>query len=289
MLCASIAACGGSGGSGAAADPKATPAAAPPAPVPQSALAGKVTPVATPITVTVTLTDATQQSGVVTLTATADADGNFTLSAPTSSIPKDSQVAVVVSADGYLPSTLIYSTSSTGEPTLQTATNSLGTTPATPEVSLVRIAQGTFSFTGLDQLRRLGDGSASGSINGQLQLPAPPADHPIVSATSMPFLFDDATKSRLQVSMLVRGLQAAMCPGAAWTLRNIDSVGNEVAKQVKPLVDSPADGAFESQSVEFSIDAALLLGTRFVLEVSTGYCGSEYDDMEFVGVIGTLN
>lgn len=290
VLCASIAACGG-GGSGGAAEPKATPAATPPAPppAPQSTLSGKVTPVGTPVTVTVKLVDATQPAGVAVLTATTDADGNFALSAPTSAIPKDSQVAVVVSADGYLPSTLIYSTSTSGDATLQTATNAIGTVPAVPAVTLLKIATGTFSFTGLDQLQRLGDGSASGSINGQLQLPAPPADHPMVNAVSEPFLYNDAGKTTLEVSMLVRGLQASMCPGAAFTLRNIDAGGTEVAKQVLPLIDSPVDGSFLSQSATFIIDPSLVLGTRFVLEVSTGNCGTEYDDMEFVGVTGTLN
>lgn len=288
LVCAMLAACGGGGGGGSDPGNQAAAAASPPTP-PQSTLSGAITPVSSTATVTVQLLDSTQAGKTVTLSATPDASGAFTISAPTASLPKNSQVAVIVSAPGYLPTTIVYSTDAAGGATPVSATNALGTQAVTGPITLAQGAQGTFSFTGLDALYRLGDGNTSDTANSKLQLPAPPNTSPVISKASQRMAFADPGKNQLRVSLLARGLEVTSCPGAKATLRSFDATNVELAPLVQPMVDSPATGEFGTQTLTFTIDSAALIGGWIQLEVQTGQCTVvNYDDMEFVGTTGTL-
>ena len=293
-----LAACGGAGGGSetpstsaaqtAAAAPAAAAASA--ASGPQSTLSGKVAAVPVPVNVTVQLVDPNQADKSITLTTTAQSDGSFSLSAPTVVIPKNSQIAAVVTADGYLPTTIVYATSATGATTAVSVTNALGTLPIAGPVILTPVAAGTFAFPGLETLKRLGDGYAPGSVNSQLQLPPPPAGQPLVMLASQRVLHANASKTRLNVNLLVRGLEASACPGAQIVLRTFDSAGVEMPQQAKPMTDTPTTGDFASQSFAFDLNSAVLVGGEYLVQVSTAFCGNnDYDDMEFVGVTGTLN
>lgn len=286
LICALLAGCGGGGGGGGNTGNHPAAAPTPPAP-PQSTLGGNVAPTSSPVTVTVQLTDPTQPDKTVSHSATPDAAGAFTISAPTSSIPKNSQVAAIVSAPGYMPTTVIYSTDAAGTLTFKSATNVLGTQTTAGPITLARLTTGTFSFTGLDTLHRLGDGSAGGVTNSLLQLPPPPKTGPQAMKASDLITNLDPTKSQLEVSLLIRGLEVSICPGAKATLRSFDAARVELPVQDKPLVDSPASGDFGPQTHTFAINPAVLLSGSIQLEIRTGECG-DIDDMEFVGTTGTL-
>jgi hypothetical protein len=291
LVSALLAACGGGGGGGG--EPGNQPAAAPSAPIaptpPQSTLSGSITPVASTATITVQLVDSANAGKTVTLTATPDANGAFTLAAPTSAIPKNSQVAVIVSASGYLPTTIVYSTDAAGTATPVSATNAFGTQTISGPITLAPLAQGTFSFAGLDLLYRLGDGNARDVANSKLQLPAPPNASPMIMKASQRIAYADSGKSQLQVNMLVRGLEVSVCPGAKATLRSYDAASVELAAQERPMADSPDSGEFGPQVLSFAIDSAALAGGSIQLEVRTGECAvGDHDDMEFVGTTGTL-
>jgi hypothetical protein len=238
----------------------------------------------------VQLLDSTQAGKTVTLSATPDASGAFTISAPTASLPKNSQVAVTVDAPGYLPTTIVYATDAAGTTTPLTATNALGTQAVAGPITLAPLAQGTFSFAGLDALHRLGDGNTHDVANSKLQLPAPPNASPVVMKSSLRMAFGDPGKKQLQVSLLVRGLEITSCPGAKVTLRSFDAAEVELAPLIQPMVDSPTTGEFGSQTLAFTVDSVGLSGGSIQLEVQTGQCAvGDYDDMEFVGTTGTLN
>ncbi len=298
LTAAALGACGGGGGgetpAAAAAQPAAAPAAAPdpvaaaPAPVRESILAGTVAVVATPVTVTLQLVDPSQASQVITLTTTTDDQGNFSITAPTDVIPKSSQVAALITADGYMPTVIVYATDADGDLTAVSTTNALGTLPVTGPILLDAAAPGVFVFTGLDVLKRFGDGNASGPVNSKLQLPTPPSDQPVIMLASQRIDYVDATKSGLHVSLLVRGLEVSECFGAQVTLRSFTASNVELASQSHALADSPVTGEFASQSFEFALDSAALSGGTLQLEVRTGRCDvNNYDDSEIVGTTGT--
>ena len=288
LLSALLAACGGGNSSS---ETKASPASvAPTIAVPQSTLTGSVASIAVPVTVTVQLVDPDHADQSITLTTTALPDGSFSISAPTIVIPKNTQIAAVVTADGYLPTTIVYSTSAAGDLTATSVTNALGTLPIAGPVVLTPVAANTFAFPGLETLKRLGDGYAPGSVNSRLQLPPPPAGQPLVKLASQRVPYSNAAKTRLSVSLLARGLEVSACPGAQALLRVFDSAGAEMTPQAKPMFDTPTNGDFASQTFVFDLDPTAMLSGEYQLEISTAYCGSnDYDDMEFVGVTGTLN
>lgn len=287
LLSAILAACGG----GNSSETKASPATVTPTiAVPQSTLAGRVASIAVPVTVTVQLVDPDHADQSITLATTALLDGSFSISAPTIVIPKNTQIAAVVTADGYLPTTIVYSTSTSGDLTATSVTNALGTLPIAGPVVLTPVAENTFAFPGLETLKRLGDGYAPGSVNSRLQLPPPPAGQPLVKLASQRVPYSNAAKTRLSVSLLARGIEASACPGTQALLRVFDSAGTEMSSQSKPMFDTPTTGDFASQTFVFDLDAPAMLGGEYQVEISTAYCGgNDYDDMEFVGVTGTLN
>jgi hypothetical protein len=284
LTCALLAACGGGGGGG---DPGNKPAAAPTPP--QSTLTGTIAPIASTATVTVQLVDSTQAGETARLTATPDANGAFTILAPTSAIPKNSQVAAIVSAPGYLPTTVIYATDAAGALTQKSVTNALGTQGGSGTIMLTPLLSGTFSFGGLDVLHRLGDGTASGLANSLLQLPPPSRTSPLTMKASERTSYLDPSMSQLQVSVLVRGLEESGCPGAKVTLRSFNAANAELAAQALPMVDSPSNGEFGIQTFAFPLDSAGLAGGSIQLEIRTGECWGDVEDMEFVGATGKLN
>ena len=294
LMAAALTACGGGGGSERStptAQPAAVtstdPAVAAPAPVRESTLAGTVAVVATPVTVTLQLTDPNQASQVITLAMTTDDKGNFSIAAPTDVIPKSSQVAALITAEGYMPTVVVYSTDEDGELIAVSTTNALGTLPVTGPITLDAVTPGATVFTGLDVLKRFGDGNASGPVNSKLQLPTPPSDQPVIMLASQRISYADATKSGLQVTLLIRGLEVAQCPGAQVTLRSFDLSNAELTPQIRALADSPVNGDFASQTFSFTLDSAALQGGTLQLEVRTGYCGiKNYDDSEIVGATG---
>ena len=293
LMAAVLAACGGGGGAAqATAAPAPVPAPAPiaPAPIQESTLAGTVAVVPTPVTVTAQFINPTQASQTVTLTAVTDSSGNFSISAPTAVIPRNSQVAAVVTADGYLPTIIIYSTNASGDLTAVSATNALGTQPVAGPITLAAMATGVFVFPGLDALNRLGDGNASGAVNSKLQLPSPPNGQPVITLASQRIGYADASKTQLQVSLLIRGLEVSGCSGSQATLRSFDASNAELTPQIRPLASSPDNGDFATQTFSFTLDSTALLGGTIQLEVRTGFCGvNDYDDAELVGATGTLN
>jgi hypothetical protein len=293
LLAAALAACGGgSVATKSTAAPAPVPAPAPiaPAPIQESTLAGTVVVVPTPVTVTVQVIDPTQASQTVTLTTATDSGGNFSISAPTAVIPKNSQVAAVVTADGYLPTIIIYSTNASGDLTAVSATNALGTQPVTGPVTLAAMATGVFVFAGLDVLHRLGDGNASGLVNSKLQLPAPPNDQPVITVESQRIPYA-GTKTQLQVNLLMRGLQAVECPAPKAILHSFDASKAELLPaQSRDLASSPENGDFSTQALSFTLDPNALLGGAIQLDILTGWCEvNNYDDIELVGTTGTLN
>jgi hypothetical protein len=292
LMAAALTACGGGGAAmKSTAAPAPAPAPASPAPIQESTLAGTVTVVPTAVTVTVQLINPTQASQTITLTAATDSSGSFSISAPTAVIPKNSQVAAVVTADGYLPTTIIYSTNASGDLTALSATNALGTQPVAGPVTLAAMAPGVFVFAGLDVLNRMGDGNASGLVNSKLQLPAPPNDRPVITLASQRIGYADATKTQLQVNLLVRGLQAVECPFPKAILHSFDASKAELLPaQSRDLVSSPDSGDFSTQTFSFALDSTALLGGDIQLEIQTGDCGpNNYDDIELAGTMGTLN
>jgi hypothetical protein len=297
LTAAALCACGGGGGSSsetpaaAAAKPAAAgapePVAAAPAPVRESILTGTVAVVATPVTVTLQLVDPGQASQVITLTTTTDEQGNFSIAAPTAVIPKSSQVAALITADGYLPTVIVYASDESGNLSPVSTTDALGTSPVTGPITLDAAASGVFVFTGLDGLKRFGDGNATGPANSKLQLPTPPNDQPVITLASQRIEYADATKTGMQVSLLVRGLEVADCPGAQLTLRSFTVSNAELAAQSLALAASPVNGEFASQTFEFALDSAALSGGTLQLDIRTGYCGPKnYDDSEIVGATG---
>ena len=293
--------CGGGGGSpepaqaapaAAAPAPAPAPSAPAPAPVPQTVLSGQVVAVGVPVTVSVALVNPAAPTQTIKLTDTVDSSDKFSLSVPTAAIPKNAQVAIVITAAGHLPTTVIYSTSATGEPTPVSATNALGSIPATGAIVLAPINYNLFAFPGFEQLNRLGDGNISNtaSFNSKLQLPAPPNDKPVTTLASGHVPYPNTGKTQLTVQLQVRGLEPVDCPGSQAVLRNLANGGSELARQVQALGASPIDGSFGLQALVFTLDPLLLAGSDFVLEITTGFCAAnDYDDMEFVNVTGTLN
>jgi hypothetical protein len=152
------------------------------------------------------------------------------------------------------------------------------------------MATGVFVFAGLDVLHRLGDGNASGVVNSKLQLPAPPNDQPVITLASQRIGYADASKTQLQVSLLLRGLEVLDCPGSQATLRSFAASNAELTPQIRPLASSPDNGDFSPQTLSFTLDSTALLGGAIQLEVRTGFCAvNNYDDAELVGATGTLN
>jgi hypothetical protein len=238
--------------------------------------------------VTLQLVDPSQASQVITLTTTTDNQGNFSITAPTDVIPKSSQVAALVTADGYMPAVIVYASDESGNLSPVSMTDALGTSPITGPILLDAAAPGVFVFAGLDGLKRFGDGNASGPANSKLQLPTPPNDQPVITLASQRIDYADATKSGLHVSLLVRGLEVSECPGAQLTLRSFTASNVELAPQSLALANSPVNGEFASQSFEFALDSANLSGGTLQMEVRTGSCGvKNYDDSEIVGTTGT--
>ncbi len=296
LLTVALVGCGGGGSidnhiAGPAPTPAAAPAPAPeaaPAPAAQtSSLTGQVVAVPTPVTVTLQLIDATNPSHSVVLSTTATDAGHFSISAPSAVIPKESQIAAAITADGYLPTTVIYSTDASGALTPVIAISASGDQLASEPIVLAPTEPGVFAFPGLDILGRLGDGVFSGLVNSKFQLPAPPMDQPVTMLSSQRVAYTDASKVQLQVSLLTRGLQASVCPGANLRLRSFNSASVESQPQEQPLTNSPENGDFSPQMFWFALDPALV-GGKLQLELTTGDCGDNFDDVEVVGAIGTL-
>ncbi len=234
------------------------------------------------------LIDAANPGQSVVLSTTANDSGNYSISAPTSVIPTDSQIAAVITADGYMPTTVIYSTSASGALSPLVAVNGVGSQSASEPIVLAPIAAGVFVFPGLDILGRLGDGKAAGPVNSKFQLPAPPNDQPITMLASRRVVYMDGSKTQLHVSMLARGLQAQVCPGANLRLRAFNPSGVEFPAQEQPLASSPENGDFSTQTFLFTLSPDLI-GGELQLELRNGYCSvNDYDDVEVVGATGTL-
>lgn len=300
LLTVATAGCGGSGSSGVDSAPSGAAPAAPaaqapvlaPPPAPKastSTLTGQVVVVPTPVTVTLQIVDADRPGQVVVLTTTVDNSGNYSILAPVSVIPTHSQIAAVISAEGYVPTTVIYATDANGAVTPLEAITVSGSQPASAPIVLVPATPSVFAFPGLDILGRMGDGNFSGTVNSKLQLPAPPRDQPVTILSSQRVAYQDGSKVLLQVRVLTRGLQATRCPGAKLVLLGFNPPSIDFQSQEQALESSPENGDFSIQTVSFALSPSWV-GGDLQLEVHTGYCGlNDYDDIEVVGATGTMN
>jgi hypothetical protein len=202
------------------------------------------------------------------LEATTDASGRYELTMPVA-LAYPAKFAGTATKGGYLPQPVVFSRSGVSCPTVDGASTQLR---ALSERDIV--------FPAGVGVTHLGDGVFTGDINSQLQVP-----------TSGVVWTDGFTRTgatqqqygRLCVSFLARGVQAVR--------QNTISVAREgqPAAEATLMTDTDPNGNYSQASYCFSL-AAFAADDRINLTITAGNSGSllDYDDFEFVSVIGTL-
>jgi hypothetical protein len=202
--------------------------------------------------------------------ATTDGNGIYRLKLP-QNFSYPSSFVGVVKKSGYLPN-LLYFGSSGGKPTTSSSTSF---TLATATDADVVFEKGLF-------VTHLGDDSFGGSANSQLQVPASGL------AWFDKFAYTAAMKSKyrtLCLSMTARGVQSQSSNN---DLISVSADGAPGTYAVQTLTDTDVAGGYSGLGNCFDV-SRFLDGTPVQVQINSGTRnGSDYDDFEFINVVGKL-
>jgi hypothetical protein len=201
--------------------------------------------------------------------AVSDAAGRWRIVMPVA-YPYPRQFAGTAKKEGYSPSPVVFKTT--------------GACPAAADgsVRLRALTVADVVFPLGEGVTHLGDDVFTGDVNSQLQLPSSGLQW------SDAFTYTDSMRAQftsLCVTMLARGVQSAR--------QNVIQVAREDGTPVERLLmnDTDAAGGYTDASHCFSL-APFRAGDRVVVTIESGNGGLsvlDYDDFEFLSVVGSLN
>ena len=202
---------------------------------------------------------------------TTDASGGFELKIPQDyAYPR--YFAGSISKTGFLPSPIFFEFN--GQSQTSSAQGKSVSTRATTDADVV-YASGI-------GVTHLGDDSFAGSANSQLQIAASGTfwiDKFVISPEQK------AKYNQLCVSIVARGVQSS----SREDLISLSKNGAPGTYLVSTLGDSDADGAYSQLSNCFSL-SSFAAGDTIQLQINSGNKrGSDYDDFEFINVLGLLS
>lgn len=211
--------------------------------------------------------------GPVIYTEFTDDNGNYSLRVPANEVPD--LVVLSIWQVGRSPQVRTWADLAPGATAVLTA-------PAT----LPQLGPGEKAFSEAVFVRHLGDDSFSGAENSQLQ-----------TQSIGTYWVNEFTVSQVDidqgnqfiVSMLIRGVQGSICPQdqiGLWQFDEATQTQTNAIPFVQNLGDSDPNGGYSNALYAFNT-SNFLPGRRTFLSINSGACsGSDFDDFEFVQVVG---